>query len=113
MHANEDIWEIGQITVGEGMRVAKEATMGMIVTRGPATMPAMELVATMPATMGPVTNQAMTMIRAATTTGLVTTMTPMGLVATTELVTTMMRLSLQVRMSQNMRKSDIWGRRID
>jgi hypothetical protein len=52
MHANEDIWEIGRITVGEGMRVAKEATMRMIAMRGPATTAAMELVATMAAQWG-------------------------------------------------------------
>jgi hypothetical protein len=59
MHTNEDIWEIRQIVIGKGMRVAKEvkeakeakemkeATMGMMVTRGPATTAVMELVATM------------------------------------------------------------------
>jgi hypothetical protein len=108
MHANEDIWEIRQIAIGKGMRVAKQATMGMMVTMGPATMAVMELVATTAVTMGLVmsqvmtmglvTSQAMTMTRVATTTGLVTTVTMMGLVAMTELVTT--------------RMSDVWGRRI-
>jgi hypothetical protein len=122
MHTNEDIWEIRRIAVGKGMRVAKEATMGMIATRGPATTAAMELVATTAVTMGLVTSQAMMMIRAATTTGLVITVTTTGPVATTglvdttelvdmtELVTTRIRIFLQVRMGWNMRMSDIWGR---
>jgi hypothetical protein len=101
MHANEDIWEIRQIAIGKGMRVAKEAkeaTMGMMVTTGPATTAVMELVATTAVMMGLVMSQAMTTTRVATTTGLVTTVTMMGLVAMTELVTT--------------RMSDVWGRRI-
>ena len=47
--------------IGKGMRVvmeAKEATMGMMVTRAPATMAV---------TMGPVMSQAMMMTRVATT----------------------------------------------
>jgi hypothetical protein len=110
MHANKDIWEIGQIMTGKGMRVAKqakevkEATMGMMVTRGPATTAVMELVATTAVTMGPVTSQAMTTTRVATTTGLVTTVTTMGPAATTGLVA--MTEPVTTRMS------DIWGRRI-
>ena len=101
MHANKDIWEIRQIAIGKGMRVAKEAkeaTMGMMVTMGPATRAVMELVATTAVMMGLVMSQAMTMTRVATRTGLVTTVTTMRLVAMMELVTT--------------RMSDVWGRRI-
>ena len=61
--------------IGKGTRLAKEvkeAMMGMVVTRGPATMAVMDLVATMAATIGPVTSQVMTMTRAAMMTGLVT-----------------------------------------
>ena len=117
MHANEDIWEIRQIAIGKGTRVAKEATMGMMMTRGPAATAATELVATTAAT-----SQAMRKTRVAMTTGLVTMMglvTTMGLVMTMGLVTMMglvttrMRISLRVRMAWNiMRTSDFWGRRI-
>jgi len=69
MHANEDIWEIRQIMVGKGTRVAKEVKEAMkrivVTSVGPATT----------AGMG---SQAMTTGRAATT-GLVTTVTMTGL----------------------------------
>ena len=76
MHASKDIWEIRQIVIGNGTRVAKEVTTGMMMMRGLATMAVMELVATTA-----VRSQAMMMIRAAMTTGLMTTMTMMGPVA--------------------------------
>jgi hypothetical protein len=76
MHAGEDIWEIRQIVIGNGTRVAKEVTTGMMMMRGLATMAVMELVA-----MGPVTSRAMMMTRAAMTTGLMTTVNTMGRVA--------------------------------
>jgi hypothetical protein len=50
MHANEDIWEIGQIMVGKGTRVAKEVKEAMkrivVTSVGPATTAVM-VVATM------------------------------------------------------------------
>jgi hypothetical protein len=61
MQAGEDIWEIRQIMIGNGTRVAKEVTMGMMMTRGLATMAVMELVAKTRVTMGPVMSQAMMM----------------------------------------------------
>jgi hypothetical protein len=81
MHAGEDIWEIRQIVIGNGTRVAKEVTTGMMMMRGLATMAVMELVAKTRVTMGPVTSQAMMMTRAAMTTGLMTMVTMMGPVA--------------------------------
>jgi hypothetical protein len=63
MHANEDIWEIGQIMVGKGTRVAKEVKEAMkrivVTSVGPATTAGMVV-----AMMG---SQAMTTGRAATT----------------------------------------------
>ena len=57
------------------VKEVKEATMGMMVTRGPTTMAAMELVATMAVTMGPVMSQAMMVTQMAmTTTGPATMM---------------------------------------
>ena len=81
MHAGEDIWEIRQIVRGNGTRVAKEVMTGMMMMRGLATMAVMELVAKTRVTMGPVTSQVMMMTRAAMMTGLMTTVTMMGLVA--------------------------------
>ena len=81
MHAGEDIWEIRQIVIGNGTRVAKEVTTGMMMMRGLATMAVMELVAKTRVTMGPVTSRVMMMTRAAMMTGLMTTVTMMGLVA--------------------------------
>jgi hypothetical protein len=111
MHANEDIWEIRQIVIGKGTRVAKEVMMGMMMTRGPAATAAMELIATTAAT-----SRVMTKTRVAMAAGLVTTMglvTTIGLVTTMGPVTTRMRISLRVRMAWNiMRMSDFWGRRI-
>jgi len=79
-HANEDISEIRQITIGKGTRVVKEVMMVMMVTRGPAGMAVTELVATMAATELVVTmvamSQAMMKTRAMMMTGLVTTTRP-------------------------------------
>jgi hypothetical protein len=76
MHTGKDIWEIRQIMIGNGTRVAKEVTMGMMMMRGLATMAVMELVA-----MGPVMSQVMMMTRVAMTTGLMTMVNMMGQVA--------------------------------
>jgi len=104
MHAGEDIWEIRQIVIGNGTRVAKEVTTGMMMMRGLATMAVMELVAKTRVTMGPVTSRVMMMTRAAMMTGLMTTVTMMGLVAMTEPVTTKLRMAWNIT-----RMSNIWG----
>ena len=104
MHAGEDIWEIRQIVIGNGTRVAKEVTTGMMMMRGLVTMAVMELVAKTRVTMGPVTSRVMMMTRAAMMTGLMTTVTMMGLVAMTEPVTTKLRMAWNIT-----RMSNIWG----
>ena len=81
MHTGKDIWEIRQIVIENGTRLAKEVMMGMMMMRGLATMAVMELVAKTRVTMGPVASWAMMMTRAAMTTGLMITVTMMGLVA--------------------------------
>jgi hypothetical protein len=96
MHANEDIWEIRQIMIRKGTMVAKEAkekeaTMGMMLSRGLAAMAVtigavMSQVMTMTRAAMMVTRAAMTMTRAAITTGLVTMVTMTGQAAMIGLV---------------------------